>query len=196
MMKTNCIASKRCSLFLLNMAVIVALLTPGCEEADYVIYTRKIMNDTQESVATEPQLNEIFVVNPAGTRVTMLDGEVELYFLEGAVQTPTRFSISSFPVTDLDLEDYNLQKWGIRIESTSQENTFSNKVRIWLKYNPDQFRAGSQQSIDQLTIFRIDQHDSANTRIESIGNCSIDIPFQKIKGYINKCGYYVVGANL
>ena len=193
-MKTNCIVSKTGGLLPLIMAVIFALLTPGCEEVDYVIHTRAINDDTQKSKITEPQLNEFFVVDPAGTFVSMLNGTVELYFFEGAVHSQTRFSISSFPITDLDIKDHNMQNWGILIESTSKENTFQNLVRIWLKYDLDQFEAGTLQEGDHLTIYSVDQNVFADTRIESIGNCSIDLPYKKkIKGYISKCGYYVVG---
>jgi len=192
-MTTNCIVSKTGSLVPLIMAAIFVLLTPGCEEAAYVIHTRSITNDTQKSKITEPQLNEFFVVDPSGTFVSMLNGTVELYFLEGAVHSQTRFSISSFPITDLDIKDHNMQNWGILIESTSEENTFHNMVRIWLKYDLDQFEAGTLQEGDHLTIYSVDQNVFADTRIESIGNCSKDFSYPKIKGYISKCGYYVVG---
>ncbi|MEN8229457.1 MAG: hypothetical protein ABFS38_14960 [Bacteroidota bacterium] len=192
-MKTNCIVSKTSSLLLTIMAVNFALFTLGCEEVDVEILTHLIKYDTQESEITEPQLNEFFIVDPAGTRITVLNGTVELYFLNGAVLLPTRFNISSFPIADLDLEGHNMQKWGIIIESTSEEKTFSNMVRIWLKYDLDQFEAGTLQKGDHLTIYSVDQNDFTDTEIESIGNCSIDLPYQRIKGYINKCGYYIVG---
>lgn len=194
-MKTNCIASKTVSLLPLIMAVIFVLLTLGCEEPAYVIHTRSIKDNTQESKIGEPQQNEVFIIDPAGTRITALGGTVELYFLEGAVLIPTEFSITSFPISDLDTEGHNLQKWGMLLESTSMERAFYNKVRIWLKYDLDQFQAGALQMDNSLTIYSLDPNVFADTRIESIGYCSLNIPFQKVKGYISRCGYYVVGEN-
>jgi len=194
-MKTNCIASKTVSLLPLIMAVILAILTPGCEEPAYVIHSRSIKEVAPESKIGEPQKNEIFIIDPAGTRITALDGTVELFFLEGAVHSPTEFSISSFPISDLDVEGHNLHKWGMLLESTSMENTFNNKVRIWLKYDLDQFQAGTLQVEDHLTIYSLDPNVFADTRIESIGYCSLSIPYQKVKGYISRCGHYVVGEN-
>lgn len=194
-MKTNCIASKTVSLLPLIMAVIFVLLTLGCEEPAYVIHTRSIKDDTQKPKIGEPQQNEVFIIDPAGTRITALDGTVELYFLEGAVPFPTEFSISSFPISDLDMEGHNLQKWGMLLESTSMENTFNNKVRIWLKYDLGQFQAGALQADNSLTIYSLDPNVFADTRIESIGYCSLSTTYQKVKGYISRCGHYVVGEN-
>jgi hypothetical protein len=192
-MKTNWIASKAASLLPLIMAVVFALLTSGCEEVAYTIYTRPVNSETQETGVTESEHNEIFIVDPAGTFVSSLDGTVQLYFFKGAVLSPTRFSISSFPINDLVMEGYNMQKWGILIESTLGEKTFTNMVRIWLNYDLDQFQAGALQGEDHLTIYSVDPSTFDDTRIESIGNCSKDYSYQKIKGYISKCGYYVVG---
>ncbi len=192
-MNSNCIVSKTDSLLPLIMAVIFAILTPGCEEPAYVIHSRSIKVVAPEYKIGEPQQNEIFIIDPAGTRITLLDGTVELYFLKGAVLSPTEFSISSFPISDLDVEGHNLQKWGMLLESTSMENTFNNLIRIWLKYDPDQFQTGALQNHNALTIYSIDPNISSETRIESIGYCSGEPFYDIIKGYINSCGYYVVG---
>lgn len=79
------------------------------------------------------------------------------------------------------------------LESISMERTFYNKVRIWLEYDPDQFQAGTLQNHNALTIYSIDPNILSEKRIESIGYCSGEPIYEKIKGYINKCGYYVVG---
>jgi hypothetical protein len=194
-MKTNWIASKTASLLSPIMAVVFVLLTGGCEDAVYEIFTHALNNDSQESGITESLQNEMFIVDPAGTFITALEGTVQLYFFEGAVPAPTRFNISSFSMNNLDMKGYNMQKLGMLIECTSNEKTFNNMVRIWLNYDLDQFQAGALQKEDPLTIYSIDPGTSDDTRIESIGNCYKDFSYQKIKGYISRCGYYVVGEN-
>ena len=75
------------------------------------------------------------------------------------------------------MEGHNLHKWGMLLESASMERTFYNKVRIWLKYDLDQFQAGTLQVEDHLTIYSIDQNVFSEIRIlliKALGILSLD----------------------
>jgi hypothetical protein len=187
-MKTSYIASKTGSFPFLIMAVIFILFTLGCEEADYIINTRGLNFDTQESNINSPWHDTTFVVDPSGTHIIALDGKVELGFFEEAVLLPTEFSISSWPTTDMDTSLY-LQTWGLQLDGSSEECTFCTKVGLWMTYDQFQLPKAAMLKEDNLTIYCY-----SDTGFVSIGNCSKNFLNQKISGYIDGCGYYVVGG--
>ena len=187
-MKISDVASKTGSLPSLIMAVIFVIFTLGCEEAEYIINTRGLNFDTQESNIAAPQQNETLVVDPSGTHIIALDGKVELGFLEEAVLFPTEFSISTWSTTDMDTSLY-LQKWGLQLDGSSEECTFCTKVRLWMTYDQFPLPKVAMLKEDNLTIYCY-----SDTGLVSIGNCSKNFLNQKISGYINGCGFYVVGG--
>jgi hypothetical protein len=191
-MKTICMASKTGRLPSLIVAVIFVLFTFSCEEADYTIKSQVPDFDPQESNEAASWQDTTFVVDPSGTHIIALDGKVELRIFEGADLLPTGFSISSFSTVGWDSLGLNLQKWGMILESSSEERTFYNKVRIWMTYDLFQ-RTVATLKEENLTIYGLVPNIISSTGFESIGNCFKDFTYQKIRGYIKGCGYYVVG---
>jgi len=197
-MKTSYIASKTSILQPLIVAVIFILLTLGCEEPDYIMKSRLLHFDTQESNIESPWYDTTFVVDPSGTHIIALDGKVELRFVEGAVLLPTEFYIMPDNSVWPESKVPNFQIWGIGLYGMSEDSTFHNKVRIWMTY--DQFPIGTEVMLkeDNLTIYTFCPNIKTDTGVVyrgfcSIDNCSMSFSNKRISGYISGCGYYRVG---
>lgn len=174
------------------MAALILLTIMGCEEED-PLTTERPLTDAEYPEFLD---SHTFKVPPEGKEVSVLDGSVILNFQEGSVAGPTMFTISSFLVNHLDLDDKNMYNMGLYLEGESPYLDLKD-VSIQVKYDLDQesWKKSTPGPTDEnLTIYHVSPDIYAYQVINSIGKCYVDCSTTIIQGCINSCGYFVVGV--
>lgn len=194
-MKTKRIASMPGSLLTFLMAALFLFTIIGCgENYEHPFETEKSDN---EAVYPEFINSQSFKVPPEGKEVSVFGGSVVLNFREGSVAGPTIFTISSFLVNPLDLDDMNLYNMGLYLEGESP-NLDLKDVSIRVKYDldPESWKKSAPGPTDEnLTIYHVSPNILDYEGIYSIGGCCVDCSSTMIQGCIDCCGFYVVGEN-
>ena len=181
-MKTKWIVPKANCLVTVIMAAVLGLASFGCEKEQ--ILTGNTLTDLSGII------KEDFWVDREGKIVYALEGSVTLEFPAEAVTEPTLFSVSLFPLSDLEMSGYNMMNCGVYLESADHELKFEKSVLLKLNYCISDFKAIPLNE-ENITIYSI----IPNVLAYSVGECSVDCTWEMIKGCINECGLYVVGEN-
>jgi hypothetical protein len=193
-MKTKRIASMRGGLLTFLMAALIVLTIMGCEKEENPWNTEKSLTEAEYPEFIESQA---FKVPPEGKEVSVFGGSVILNFQEGSVAGPTMFTISSFLLNHLDLNDLNMYNMGLYLEGESPKLDLKD-VSMQVKYDldPESWKKSAPGPADEnLTIYHVSPDIYDYQTINSIGECCIDCSSTMIQGSINCCGYYVVGEN-
>lgn len=173
------------------MAALILLTIMGCEKED-PLNTEKLLTEAEYPEFLESQA---FKVPPDGKEVSVFGGSVILNFPEGSVEAPTIFAISSFLVNQFDLDDMNMYNMGLYLEGESPSQKLNN-VSIQVNYDlaPESWKKGAPGPSDEnLTIYCVYPNIFAYEGINSIGECCVDCSSTMIQGYINNCGFYILG---
>jgi len=191
-MKTKRIASMPGSLLTFLMAALILLTIVGCPNDENPLNTERPL-----TMAEYPEFlkSQAFKVPPEGKEVSVLDGFVILNFQEGSVAGPTIFTISSFLVNHLDLDDINTYNMGLYLEGESP-NLDLKDVSIQVKYDldPESWKKSAPGPTDEnLTIYHVSPDIIAYEGIHLTGECLVDCSSTMIKGCISSCGFYLVG---
>ncbi len=193
-MKTNWIASKISSLLPLIMAVVLTLITMGCEKEVPLLPGESL---APEAVYSGNIMDETFWVNPEGSNLVLFNGDISLEFPEGTVSVPTEFTLALFPLHHLDLDDHNIYNRGYSLVGTSSYQKLMKSIKIRIRYDLSEENWLKTVPVDPstLTILNVSPTVYAYDRVVSIGNCCTDFSCKIIKGCLCQCGFYVVGEN-
>ena len=173
------------------MAALIILTIMGCEKEDPGTTERPLY----EVEYPEFLKSQAFKVPPEGKEVSVFGGSVILNFEEGSVSGPTMFTISSFLVNHLDLDDMNMYKLGLYLEGEYPSLNLKD-VTIQVKYDldPESWKKSAPGPTDEnLTIYHVSPNIFTYEGIYSIGECCVDCSSTMIQGCIDCCGFYVVG---
>jgi hypothetical protein len=176
-MKTKRIVPKTNSLIPVIMAAVLGLASFSCSEP--------WLGDDPIEYAIDGE----FWVDREGKVVYALEGIAILEFPEGTVTEPTLFTVSSFPLDQLEMSGFNMANCGIYLKSDFPGQKFAKSVLIKLPYCTSDFCAPLNE--ENITIYRI----IPNVQAYSVGECSVDCTWKMVKGCINECGFYVLGEN-
>jgi len=167
------------------LAVIVAFICTGCTlDPSYGVADQQAIN--------AEMITEYFYVHASGSTVTAFDGNLILDFPAGAMETPTKFSIVSFPLDHLDLDGINLMQRGFSIKNITNNNKFAYPVKIRMRYDLADFNECEPNDESDLAIFRFYGDRYAFHKVEAIGECCINYSCKTVNVCINECGTYVV----
>lgn len=193
-MKTNWIASKISSLLPMIMAAVLTLTIMGCEKEVPIV-----PGDTLAPAANYSGniMTKTFWVSPEGANVDLFNGDVSLEFQEGTVTVPTEFTLSSFPLHHLELDDHNTYNRGFSLNGNSMDQNFMNSIKICIRYDLSQENWTKNVPIypGSISILNVSPTLYAYERVVSIGDCRTDFSCMRITGCIGGCGFYVIGEN-
>ena len=173
------------------MAALILLPIVGCEEED-LLNTEKSLTEVE---LPEFLKSQAFKVPQEGKEVSVFGGSVILNFQEGSVAGPTMFTISSFLVNHIDLDNMNMYNIGLYLEGESPNQNLEN-VSIKVKYDldPESWKTSTPGPTDEnLTVYHVSPNIFAHERIKPIDECCVDFSSTMIQGCIDCCGFYVVG---
>jgi len=137
-------------------------------------------------------ITEFFRVYPTGTTIHAFGGDVILDFPSGTVPTPTRYSIVSFPLEQLDLRGNNLMMRAISLTNVTNENTFAYPVKVMMRYDLCEFNMCKPSDETHIAIYRLRGNVHAFHKVEFLGECIVDGSCKTVSGCIDECGTYVL----
>jgi hypothetical protein len=168
------------------MAAVLGFASFSCSESPLPALQAEDHKSVLSGIITED-----FWVGPEGKIVYALEGIVTLEFPEETVTEPTLFTVSLFPLNQVEMSGYNMMNCGIHLESAARELKFEKSVQLELNYCITDFITGVPVNEENITIYNL----IPNVDAFSIGECSVDCTWKMICGCIDKCGFYVVGEN-
>ena len=168
-------------------AAVFILTCLGCSEDPSFIPADVNVESLNDEITTE-----YVWVRPSGSAVHALDGSVMLEFPPGAVATPTRYKIVSFPVDHELPEGLNLMLRVINLENITNKNQMQHPVTFTIRYDLCEYKECSPDEDGCVSIYEFLGDRYAFHGIRSIGECCMDCSVKTVSGCIQECGSFVV----
>lgn len=177
-------------------AALIIFTTTACDE-EIIVIEEGYEETVVVSSGNGNILTQEFWVTQEGVILVLFNGTLEVTIPEGSVTSPVQLSMSSFPVSHLNLNGCNSYCRGLSLEYSTLSDKVLPRVTIRLNYDLEEksWLRGYPADEKNLQIYRVTPTLDSPEKLVAVQNCCIDCECNTIQACIFRCGFYVVGEN-